>query len=117
MGRLTCGRLEESLDSYVEAAGDFESSKITILRQITGHQIVAEVDSIRALVDENGDGGVRACVGDVLCHLQHDERIANDEAEDAQSVGHLRLFEKLAVVEAGGEEKTPGGGGGPNYLF
>src|ERR1700722_6001026 len=78
----TCRLVQKGFHFLVEVARDRKGFGISVRSQETSHPVVRDVHSVRAFVDEYGDGSVGAGIRNVLGHFFHDERIADDEADD-----------------------------------
>jgi hypothetical protein len=83
-----------------EVLRNFEGFGIAVRREEAGHTVVGEVDSVWALVDEDGNRRIGSRVRYVLHHFFHDERISGDEAEAARRRISGLLAQDFAQVEA-----------------
>ena len=92
-------RLEQTLDLRVEIPGDRESWLTPVGSDEARHRVVGQVHAIRALVDEDRDRCVRCRVGNGPRHFLHDDRIADDEAEDLRPLSASFLAQDFAGVE------------------
>ena len=78
---LSCGGSADIFDFEVEVAGNLQRISVAVWRQKACRLVVRQMDAIRTLIDENGHRRVGTGVGNVLRHLLHDQRIADQKAQ------------------------------------
>src|ERR1700722_6775724 len=97
--RLSLPLPTKGLAFLVKIPRNCEGVGIPIRSQQTGHPVVGDVDAVRAFVDKYCDGSIRPGVRNVPCHLSHDERIADDEADHSGLIATHCFTYNGAVVE------------------
>lgn len=80
---LTLQPVVRDLRLFCPDAGDPHCGGILLRSRETRHSVIRQMYAIGAFVDKQGCRRVRICVGNMLRHFFHDERVADDETNDS----------------------------------
>ena len=117
-----CGLAEgrgrkESFNLCIQLTSHLERFGVVVRSKVAGHPVIGEMNSVGALVDQNGDRCIRSSVWYVLGHLAHDERITYNKTQNSRAMTSILQAQNSAKVEARELHEAGETDGVPNDCF